>query len=88
MDALKLEVKKVIIAGLELEDLTPDDIADDEALFGDDGLGLDSVDALELGVAIKKSFGITFSGDKTENKKYFYSVNTLADYIKSQKENA
>lgn len=86
MEDLKLEIKKVIISGLELDDLTPEDIVDDEPLFGD-GLGLDSVDALELGIAIKKKFGISFSTDKNETKKYFYSVNTLADYISSHKNN-
>ena len=87
MEDLKLKIKQVIISGLELDDLTPEDIVDDEPLFGE-GLGLDSVDALELGIAIKKEFGITFSGDKAETKKHFYSVNTLADYISSYKENA
>ena len=85
MEDLKLEIKKVIISGLELDDLTPEDIIEDEPLFGEEGLGLDSVDALELGIAIKKAFGISFSGDKSETKKYFYSVNTLAEYITTYK---
>ena len=77
-------IKELIISSLELEDISPDDIKDDEALFGD-GLGLDSIDALELGMALKKEFNITFSKNKEENKKFFYSVKTIADYIRNQK---
>jgi len=81
---LEEKIKKLIIVSLELEDITPDDIKDDEPLFND-GLGLDSIDALELGMALKKEFDITFSKNKEENKKYFYSVKTIADYIRVQK---
>jgi len=84
MDELKNEIKKVIISSLQLEDITPADIVDEDPLFGE-GLGLDSIDALELGVALKKKFGIKFSGEGSENKKYFASVNALAEYIKSEK---
>lgn len=86
MDELKNEIKEVIISSLQLEDITPADIVDEDPLFGD-GLGLDSIDALELGVALKKKFGIKFSGESAENKKYFASVNALAEYIKNEKEN-
>ncbi len=78
------ELKKFIIETLELEDITPDDIETEEALFID-GLGLDSIDALELGMALKKKYNLKMSQDKEENKKYFYSVKTLADFIESQK---
>ena len=54
---LNAEIKKLIIEALQLEDITPDDIIDDEPLFGD-GLGLDSIDALELGMAIKRKYKI------------------------------
>ena len=81
---LEKQIKKVIITSLELDDITPDDIKDNEALFGE-GLGLDSIDALELGMALKREFNITFSKNKEENKKYFYSVETIADYIRAQK---
>ncbi|MBR6412544.1 MAG: acyl carrier protein [Alphaproteobacteria bacterium] len=74
------DIKKLIISSLDLEDLTADDIDENAPLFGD-GLGLDSIDALELGMALKKKFDITFKTDKEANKKYFYSVSTLADYI-------
>ena len=80
MEDLKAEIKNVIVSSLELEGVTPDDINDDEALFGE-GLGLDSVDALELGIALKKKFGVSFSNENGDNKKYFQSVNTLTEYI-------
>ena len=57
MDELKQEIKELIISSLELEDVKPEDIKDDAPIFGK-GLGLDSIDALELGVAIKKKFGV------------------------------
>jgi acyl carrier protein len=74
------KIKELIISSLELEDVTPGDIVSDQPLFGD-GLGLDSIDALELGMAIRKQFGITFSKDPADNKRIFHSVKSLADYI-------
>ena len=58
MENLKEEIKKVIVSSLELEGVSPEDIGDDEPLFGE-GLELDSVDALELGIALKKKFGVS-----------------------------
>ena len=80
---LELQIKQLIIDSLELEDISTDDIADEEPLFGD-GLGLDSIDALELGMALKKEFNLTLSKDKEENKKIFYSVKTIADFVRTQ----
>ena len=80
---LEEQIKKIIIDSLELEDITVDDIVDDEPLFGD-GLGLDSIDALELGMALKKHFNLKLSSNKEENKQYFYSVKTIADFIRTQ----
>lgn len=74
------EIKEVIIKSLDLEDITVDSIKTDEPLFID-GLGLDSIDALELGMALKKKYGLSFTDDKEKNKEYFYSVATLADFI-------
>jgi len=82
MDDLKQQIKELIISALELEDIKPENIVDSEPLFKD-GLGLDSIDALELGVALKKKFGIKFSVENEENKKHFASVNTLAAYIEN-----
>ncbi len=79
MDQLKLEIKEKIIAALNLEDVTAADINDDDALFGD-GLGLDSIDALELIVMLDKDYGIKLS-DPKEGRNIFRSVNTMAAYI-------
>ena len=76
------ELKELIIKSLELEDTTVDDIEDEAPLFID-GLGLDSIDALELGMALKKKYNLKMSSNKEENKKYFYSVKTLAEYVRS-----
>lgn len=79
---LKKELKELIISCLNLEDITVDDIASDAPLFGD-GLGLDSIDALELGLALKKKYGITLSAENEENKKHFASINALAAFVES-----
>jgi acyl carrier protein len=84
MDNLKTELKKNLITQLNLEDKTPDDIADDAPLFGDNGLGLDSIDALELIVLLDKYYQIKLTNPE-EGKTVFYSVNTLADYIRANK---
>jgi len=82
MAELKTKLKEVLISALDLEDVTPADIKDDEPLFGT-GLGLDSIDALELGIAIKENFGVTFSVVNAETRKHFESINALAAYIQS-----
>jgi acyl carrier protein len=82
-EELENKIKELLVASLDLEDVTVDDIETDAPLFGD-GLGLDSIDALELGMAVRKNFNIAFSSDKAENKKIFYSVKTLADYVEGQ----
>jgi acyl carrier protein len=82
MDNLKHQIKELIISALELEDIKPENIVDSAPLFGE-GLGLDSIDALELGVALKKKFGITFSAENADNKKHFASVDAMALYIET-----
>ncbi len=67
-----------------LEDITPADIDDAAPLFNE-GLGLDSIDALELGVALKRKFGVKFSTDDTDQKSRFASVDALAQYISAEK---
>jgi acyl carrier protein len=85
MSDLKLQIKELIISALELEDVTPENIADGEPIFGAGvGLGLDSIDALELGVALKKTFGVKFSAESDDNKKHFASVDALAAYITAE----
>lgn len=81
---LEQQIKQLIIDSLELEDISIDDIQDEEPLFND-GLGLDSIDALEIGMALKKEYNLTLSKNKEENKKVFYSVKTIADFIRTQK---
>jgi acyl carrier protein len=82
MADLKQQVKELIINALELEDIKPENIVDSAPLFGE-GLGLDSIDALELGVALKKKFGVKFSAENADNKKHFASVDALAAYIET-----
>ena len=84
MDDLKRQIKEVIVSSLQLEDVKPEDIVDSEPLFGT-GLGLDSIDALELGVALKKKFGVKLSAESADNKKHFASVDALAEYIAAEK---
>jgi acyl carrier protein len=84
MQSLEEEVKNVIIEVLQLEDITPADIDTDAPLFGD-GLGLDSIDALELGVALQKRYGITLSADSEETRRHFASVRTLSAMIAAYK---
>ena len=78
--ALIEELKSLIIEALNLEDVTPADIETDAPLFNE-GLGLDSIDALELGLALKKKYGITISDESEDNKKHFASVAALADFV-------
>jgi acyl carrier protein len=76
------EIKQMIIEVLQLEDITPADIDSDAPLFVE-GLGLDSIDALELGVAIHKRYGITLSADSEETRRHFSSVRALSALITS-----
>jgi acyl carrier protein len=78
-EALKQQLKKQIIAFLNLTPLTAEEIKDDEPLFGD-GLGLDSIDSLELIVLLKKEYGIDIK-DPQEGRKILVDVNTMVDYI-------
>jgi acyl carrier protein len=78
---LKEQLKSQIIHFLNLTDLAPADIKDDEPLFGD-SLGLDSIDSLELVVLLKREYGITIQ-DPREGRKILVDVNTLADYIEA-----
>lgn len=79
MEDLVLTLKNQIIEALNLEEITPDDIADDDPLFGD-GLGLDSIDALELIVILEKNYGIKLASP-AQGKEIFKSVAAIADYV-------
>jgi acyl carrier protein len=84
MSETELTVKILIIEALKLEDITPAEIDSDEPLFGS-GLGLDSIDALELGVAIRRQYGIKFETVNDEVKAHFANVRSLARFIDSQR---
>lgn len=81
---LEQEVKDMIIDVLQLEDISAADIDTDAALFVD-GLGLDSIDALELGVALQKRYGISLSADSEDTRRHFASVRTLAALIENDR---
>ena len=76
--------KKVLIEYLNLEDITPDEIDDNDALFGDEGLGLDSVDSIELVLAIEKEYGVKITDSKLYDT-IFASVQSLLLYINENK---
>lgn len=76
------ELKQLIIDALDLEDISADDIDNHEPLFND-GLGLDSIDALELGLAIRKKYDVRIDAEKDDVARIFSSVSALADYIES-----
>jgi acyl carrier protein len=77
---LEAELKELIIDALELEDVTPEDIASEEALFLE-GLGLDSIDALELAMALEERYGVKVGDDPEQNQRIFASVRSLAAFV-------
>ncbi|MDD2558972.1 MAG: phosphopantetheine-binding protein [Desulfuromonadaceae bacterium] len=79
---IKTKLKQVLVEELNLEDLTPAQIDDDEALFGE-GLGLDSLDAVELVVVVQKHFGVEIK-DMEEGRPALQSINTLAAFIEEK----
>lgn len=80
MEQLMQELKEALIESLNLEDITPDEIDNEAPLFGDEGLGLDSIDALEIILILERNYGIRIA-NPAEGKSIFYSVRTLADFI-------
>jgi acyl carrier protein len=84
MNDLHLEIKQLIIESLNLEDLKPDDIDVNAPLFGNEGVGLDSIDALELGVALRKKYQVTLDPEDPHVKNYFYSVDSLAQWLQQR----
>ena len=81
---LKEELKGKMIEALNLEDIVITDLEDDAPLFGEEGLGLDAIDALELIVLLEKNYGIKIS-DPKEGKNIFKSVNVMADYVEKNR---
>jgi acyl carrier protein len=83
MPNFESELKELIVSALNLEDIAPEDIDSDEPLFVE-GLGLDSIDGLELGVAIRKKYKVKVTGSKQEIRAIFETVRTLARYLEGQ----
>lgn len=79
---IKEKLKKALVEELKLEDVTPEDIVDDAPLFGE-GLGLDSLDAIELVVLVQRNFGLAMQ-DQEEAREAFASVNALSSYIEAR----
>lgn len=82
-DALEQRIKEVIVDALMLEDIEPDEIETDAPLFVE-GLGLDSIDALELAIALSKEFGVKTSAEDKRNREIFFSVASLANFIREE----
>lgn len=84
-DITPLEIKRFIVKTLDLEDTPPEAIGDDESLFGD-GLGLDSIDAFELGIALKRAYKLDLDGSDTSSfAHHFRTPVTLAAFISSRR---
>lgn len=86
-DNLEEELKKLIVETLALEDVDPKDIETDAPLFGE-GLGLDSIDALELALAIHSTYGVRTQENDEKNREYYQSVKSLAAFVRNGKEKA
>jgi len=89
VEELREELKELIVKELQLDDVSPQDIVADAPIFGRDdgggGLGLDSIDALELSIAINRQFGVAIQPDDANHRDVFASVTALATYIHQQK---
>ena len=82
-ESLEDLLKQLIVDSLALEDVDPEEIVTEDALFVE-GLGLDSIDALELALAVQDRFNVTTSPDDERNREIFYSVKSLADFIRAE----
>ncbi len=83
-EGLEADLKKLIVEALVLEDIAPEEIETDAPLFVE-GLGLDSIDALELAMALEERYGVKIEDDPDENRRIFASVKSLADFVSAQR---
>lgn len=86
-DTLEDQLKQLIVDSLALEDITPESIETDAPLFGE-GLGLDSIDALEIALAIHAKFGVRTVANDEKNREYYYSIKTLAEFVRQKQAEA
>jgi acyl carrier protein len=84
MSDLELDIKRLIVDALHLEDIRPEEIDSEEPLFGD-GLGLDSIDGLELGMALRKAYGLKIETASAEVRSHFATVRSMANFVIAQR---
>ena len=84
MNDLELDIKRLIVDALHLEDIRPEEIDSEEPLFGD-GLGLDSIDGLELGMALRKAYGLRIETANEEVRRHFATVRSMANFVIAQR---
>lgn len=84
MTPSEADLKTMIIDVLNLEDVSPEEISSDEDLFGNEGLALDSIDALEIGVALQKRYGIKIDSEDKKLPTHFKTIRTLAAFVAEQ----
>jgi acyl carrier protein len=80
LEEIKEELKRLVVENLSLEDLKPGDIADDMSLFGENGVGLDSLDGVEIVVLLRRQYGLDVKAMQ-KGREIFHSINTLAPYV-------
>ncbi len=85
MEQLELEIKQIIVQSLNLEGVTPESIDSTAPLFVE-GLGLDSIDALELAMALRQKYGVKTGSDEATNRKIFASVRSLAEFVAANRQ--
>ena len=79
-EKLEEEIRQLVLSSVEVDGLTAADLPAEAALFGN-GVGLDSIDALEIGAALRKKYQVKFKANSDENREHFRSISTLADFI-------
>jgi acyl carrier protein len=84
LEDLERQLKQLVVSALNLEDIAPDQIGSEEALFGE-GLGLDSIDGLELGMAIRKTYNVKIESVNEETRNIFRSIRSIAQFIAAQR---